>query len=115
MSKQLKGTTLMTAEPVSLDQRLDNMQKYARITEKNAVRNMIKKVVLMPFSDFMFFHKDEYIYIMREYTGHRSHAKFPDIMTGQAFEFIVNEIGKNFTAILTEIIVKFFPILLIRA
>lgn len=95
MSKQLKGTTLMTAEPVSLGQRLDNLQKYARITEKNAVRNMIKKVVLMPFSDFMFFHKDEYIYIMREYTGHRSHAKFPDIMTGQAFEFIVNEIGKT--------------------
>lgn len=28
---------------------------------------------------------------------------------------IANEIGKNFTAILTEIIVKFFPILLIRA
>ena len=26
---------------------------------------------------------------------------------------IANEIGKNFTAILTEIIVKFFPILLI--
>ena len=28
---------------------------------------------------------------------------------------IANEIGKNFTAILTEIIVKFFPILLIGA
>lgn len=28
---------------------------------------------------------------------------------------IANEIGKNFTAILTEIIVKFFPTLLIRA
>ena len=28
---------------------------------------------------------------------------------------IANEIGKNFTAILMELIVKFFPILLIRA
>ncbi len=28
---------------------------------------------------------------------------------------IANEIGKNFTAILMEIIVKFFPISLIRA
>lgn len=95
MSKQLKGTKLITAEPVALSQRVENVQRYARITEKSAVRNMIKKVVLMPFSDFMFFHKDEYAYIMREYTQNQSRTKFPDILTGQAFEFIVNEIGKS--------------------
>lgn len=79
--------------PISLEQRLQNV-KASNLTELNAIRNIISKIILIPFSDFMFFHQKEYLLIMTEFTNHEQTSDFPNVITGQVFEYIVRRIGK---------------------
>lgn len=84
--------------PVSLNKRLQNI-KYSAFTEISAIRNIITKIVLMPFSDFMFFHQREYLLIMTEFTNNQQDSNFPDVLTGQIFEYIVREVGEQISLV----------------
>lgn len=84
--------------PVSLNKRLQNT-KYSTFTELSTIRNIITKIVLMPFSDFMFFHQKEYLFIMTEFTNNQQDSNFPDVLTGQIFEYIVREVGEHISLV----------------
>lgn len=80
--------------PVSLDQRLQNITS-AHTTEFGAVRNHMKHVLLIPFADFMFFHPEEYLSVMRQFTENPSRSRFPDLLNGQIFEFIIRQVNQT--------------------
>ena len=88
-----KDYKMNVTNPISLEQRLQNV-KVSNLTELNAIRNIISKIILIPFSDFMFFHQKEYLLIMTEFTNHEQTSDFPNVITGQVFEYIVRRIGK---------------------
>lgn len=93
-------TITLTQTP--LKQRRENLRK-AHTTEPLAICNIIEKIVRMPFSDFMFCHPEEYICVMEEFTNHTLKRDFPEIPTGLAFQFIVEQTGMSpFARIATE-------------
>ena len=94
----MKGHKMKITNPTSLEKRLKNIN-YSAFTEPYAIRNIITKIVLMPFSDFMFFHQREYLFIMTEFTNNKQDSDFPDVLTGQIFEYIVREVGDQISLV----------------
>ena len=80
-------TITLTQTP--LKQRKKNIRN-AHTTEPLAICNIIEKIVLMPFSDFMFCHPEEYASVMEEFTNHKQKWNFPEIPTGMAFQLLQN-------------------------
>ena len=68
-------TITLTQTP--LKQRKKNIRN-AHTTEPLAICNIIEKIVLMPFSDFMFCHPKEYVSVMEEFTSHKQKWNFPE-------------------------------------
>lgn len=89
----MKNNNKFSVNQVPLEERVKNLSR-AHFTEQNAVRNCIKKIVLMPFSDFMFFYTDEYLFVMREFTG-KNRRVYPDILVGQILEYVSEEVQQN--------------------
>ena len=91
-------TITLTQTP--LKQRKKNIRN-AHITEPLAICNIIEKIVLMPFSDFMFCHPEEYASVMEEFTNHKQKWNFPEIPTGMAFQFVAEQTGMSPSARIT--------------
>ena len=66
-------TITLTQTP--LKQRKKNIRN-AHTTEPLAICNIIEKIVLMPFSDFMFCHPEEYASVMEQTMPRRCCATF---------------------------------------
>lgn len=92
--KPTKPQAHRKCHPVPLDQRLQNIET-AHTTEFRAVRNYIKHVLLIPFADFMFFHPEEYLSVMRQFTENPSRSRFPDLLNGQIFEFVIRQVRQT--------------------
>lgn len=75
--------------------------RNAHTTEPLAICNIIEKIVLMPFSDFMFCHPKEYVSVMEEFTSHKQKWNFPEISTGMAFQFVAKQTGMSPSARIT--------------
>ena len=91
-------TITLTQTP--LKQRKKNIRN-AHTTEPLAICNIIEKIVLMPFSDFMFCHPEEYASVMEEFTNHKQKWNFPEIPTGMAFQFVAEQTGMSPSARIT--------------
>ena len=91
-------TITLTQTP--LKQRKKNIRN-AHTTEPLAICNIIEKIVLMPFSDFMFCHPKEYVSVMEEFTNHKQKWNFPEISTGMAFQFVAKQTGMSPSARIT--------------
>ena len=89
-----KTITTITLTQTPLKQRKKNIRN-AHTTEPLAICNIIEKIVLMPFSDFMFCHPEEYVSVMEEFTNHKQKWNFPEISTGMAFPFVAEQTGMS--------------------
>lgn len=98
MSRKNKNNKTTLPETFSLEERLRN-DHISHTTGIQASINILKDIILMPFSDFMFFHPNEYQYVMKEFTSHHYESNFPEVPTGLVFEFLVSEIGMSPSAI----------------
>ena len=95
-----KTITTITLTQTPLKQRKKNIRN-AHTTEPLAICNIIEKIVLMPFSDFMFCHPEEYVSVMEEFTNHKQKWNFPEISTGMAFQFVAEQTGMSPSARIT--------------